>query len=183
MKWMFTLMLLVSAFAFALTPYSSAATPTDVDATAMTEKVDYVLPYPGILPDHPLFFLKTMRDQIMEKLIGDPVRKVEFYVLQSDKYINMGVFLVAKQKETLAVQTMMIGTARMKMAIDFATKAKDEGKEIPVYVLERFTKALAKYKEVVGELTDQAIGEKKDLYTGIMDEILKLQETAARLEG
>jgi len=33
------------------------------DGAAMKLKSEYALPYPGILPDHPLYFLKDFRDK------------------------------------------------------------------------------------------------------------------------
>ena len=48
------------------------------------ETIDYALPYPGILIDHPLYFLKNIRDLIMERIITEPGKKVEFAILQSD---------------------------------------------------------------------------------------------------
>ena len=57
--------------------------PTPVDPDVIG--IEYVLPYPGILPTHPLYFLKIVRDRIIELLISDRVNKAEFYILQADK--------------------------------------------------------------------------------------------------
>jgi len=74
------------------------------------QPVEYALPYPGMLPDNPLYFLKQVRDWIMEKIIADPVRKIEFYVLQSDKDINASVFLNAKKESALGLTSMMLAS-------------------------------------------------------------------------
>lgn len=161
--------LLVLLISFVVIPVFAKTTPTPEPTVIMEQKVEYSLPYPGILPDHPLFFLKRLRDQIMEKLIADPVRKIEFYVLQADKYMNMGVFLIAKNNEALAVETMISGAKRMGLAISAAVALKDGGKEVPTYLVEKLTNALAKYKEV-------SIG-----YPGVMNEITKLGEELAKL--
>ncbi len=49
------------------------------------ENVKYELPYPGILPEHPLYIFKMMRDKMWEFLISDLEKKVYFEILMSDK--------------------------------------------------------------------------------------------------
>lgn len=50
---------------------------------------DYQLPYPGILPNHPLYGIKVLRDQVMEFFTRDPLKKAELDLLFADKRINM----------------------------------------------------------------------------------------------
>jgi hypothetical protein len=66
------------------------------------QPVNYTLPYPGILPDHPLYFVKQLRDTVLSLLISNPVRKVKFYILMADKHLSMGVVLKEKGKPELA---------------------------------------------------------------------------------
>src|SRR3989344_1560579 len=125
-------LLFVSSFsapspAFAKTTPILTPTPTGM----VEQKVDYTLPYPGILPDHPLYFLKRLRDQILERLIVDPVRKIEFYMLQADKSVNTGLFLAAKQSEALANESLKRGQTYLDQAIQAAAALKAEGKEVP----------------------------------------------------
>ena len=77
-----------------------AATPAPVvkAGTVIEKKQEYLFPLPGILPDHPLYFPKQVRDGIMDRLIVDPLRKAEFLVLQADKRLNMGKVLVEQGK-------------------------------------------------------------------------------------
>jgi len=86
----------VFIFSLALAQESSPIAPTNAPSP-----VAYSLPYPGILPDHPLYFLKTVRDFILSKLISSPVKKVEFDLLQADKKLNMSIFLKMKAKNDL----------------------------------------------------------------------------------
>ena len=53
-----------------------------------TPTPNYLLPYPGMLPDNPLYMLKAMRDRVINFLIADSQKKAEFYLLQSDKRLN-----------------------------------------------------------------------------------------------
>src|SRR5579883_115828 len=59
---------------------SAAVSPTGVP--------DYVLPYPGILPDNPFYFLKVLRDRLILFFISNPTKKSSFYLLQSDKRLE-----------------------------------------------------------------------------------------------
>ncbi|MBI3576483.1 hypothetical protein HY086_00365, partial [Candidatus Gottesmanbacteria bacterium] len=86
---------------------TTSKTPTTIKPgnAMMVAKVEYLLPYPGILPDNPLYFLKAARDKIIEFLIADPVRKAEFYILQSDKRLGMTSMLLEKGNTTRAETT------------------------------------------------------------------------------
>src|ERR1700704_2037322 len=42
-----------------------------------SQTVDYTLPYPGLLPDSPLYFLKTFRDRLISFFISSPIKKAD----------------------------------------------------------------------------------------------------------
>ena len=52
-------------------------TPVGVDTNAtessiiISQRVNYELPYPGMLPDNPFYFLKVLRDGIVKLLINE----------------------------------------------------------------------------------------------------------------
>ena len=161
-------------------PQTTGAMEQDI---AVETKVDYTLPYPGILPDHPLYFLKRLRDQILERLIVDPIRKIEFYMLQSDKGINTGIFLLAKQSETLALETMTRARLYMEQAITMATTLKKEGKDVPAYLVERFAKAGTKYEELLMELADKASETQKANFMSLLESFRALQQQVESLKN
>ena len=78
------------------------------ETVSKNKDIEYTLPYPGILPDSPLYFLKTARDKIVSFLISDPLKKAEFNLLAADKRLNSGIFLFNKGKEKykLALSTI-----------------------------------------------------------------------------
>ena len=149
MKKMFLLLtlFLFPAVVFASSA-TSAATSGNVEVTTAT-KVEYELPYPGILPDHPLYILKQVRDWILDKLIVDSVKKAEFYILQADKRLNMGVMLAAKGNETLSEQVISKGEKYMNNALTLLSSAKAQGGEVPAHIVDRLEKALAKHRELI----------------------------------
>ena len=60
---------------------------------APQEKVIYNLPYPGLLPDSPLYITKIARDRITDFLTRDNLKKAELYLLYSDKRASMSLVL------------------------------------------------------------------------------------------
>ena len=69
--------------------------------------VKYDMAFPGLLPDHPMYKLKILRDKISAGLISDPLKKIDFYLLQTDKGILAAAMLVDKNKIELAKQTAL----------------------------------------------------------------------------
>src|SRR5205823_3865940 len=72
------------------------------------QTVDYTLPYPGLLPDNPLWPVKAFRDKSISMFISDPMKKAEFDLLQADKRVNASLYLFnqSKDKEALVSQTI-----------------------------------------------------------------------------
>lgn len=167
----------------------SAATPTPIgqkikgNVTAPTttamekvKKEEYLLPYPGLLPDNPLYIMKKVRDFILDKLIVDPIRKTEFYVLQADKRLNMGIFLETKGKKALAEETISKGEKYMHKAVGNFVALRREGKEVPGHVTDRLEKSLAKHVEVLEEMIAKATGAEKAGLTGSLELVKSLQQ-------
>lgn len=69
--------------------------------------IKYYLAYPGMLPDSPLYKLKILRDRVSLTIISDPQKKVDFYLLQTDKGILATAMLVDKKKIELAKETAL----------------------------------------------------------------------------
>ncbi|MBI2033173.1 MAG: hypothetical protein HYT10_01780 [Candidatus Levybacteria bacterium] len=92
----------------------------------------YSLPYPGILPDNPLYFVKTFRDRIISFMISDALKKAEFDILQADKRMNAAYYLLDKRigKEELAITTISKAENYYEEAIARIREAKQEGRDI-----------------------------------------------------
>lgn len=163
----------VSAF-IAIPVFAKIDAPT---STPTEQKVEYVLPYPGILPDHPLFALKELRDKVLDFLIVDPLRKAEFYILQADKRLGMGVMLINKGNAQLGVQNISQGEAYFTKVATTLVGVKASGKEIPAYLLDRMTKSMDKHEEVLTEILTRATGIQSSL-----DVLKKTMEDVAKLK-
>jgi hypothetical protein len=132
---------------------TETATNTPVVITpVMAAAEEYTLPYPGILSDNPLYFLKTIRDRIMEWLITDPLRKIDFYLLQSDKNLNAGIMLNLANKKTLVLKTLAQSATDMEKAVSLATSVKSSGGVVPTGVVEHIERSMKKHQEVFTDL-------------------------------
>lgn len=116
---------------FSLTPSVHAQETASSDAQVRQEvekepSTDYVLPYPGLLPDNRLYFLKVARDHVIGFLIHEPLKKAEFNLLQSDKRLQAGVSLYEKDKNKheLVFSTISKGENYFEEAIVAAERAK-----------------------------------------------------------
>ena len=128
------------------------------DATKSAEKINYALPYPGILPDNPLYFLKAVRDGIISFVISDPVKKAEFHLLTSDKRISASLLLAEKGKLDLAISTLSKGNNYFHKAMENASAAKKMGKSVDT-VLHNMGKSIKKHQEVL-EMVKSKVGKK-----------------------
>ena len=112
--------------------------------------IEYALPYPGLLPDHPLYFLKAVRDRFMGFLISNPLKKAEFDLLQADKRVETSLILVkqGKNKTDLAVTTFSKGENYFEDAIAKTAEAKKEGLDINNFI-KKLSLANRKHQEVL----------------------------------
>jgi len=150
---------------------------------AIEEKeVEYQLPYPGILPDHPLYFLKRFRDFVLETLIADPLRKAEFYILQGDKRLAMGMMMSAAGKASEGESVISKGEKYMEKAYQYLINQKNAGVAIPAYITEKIGNALAKHQEVISSLLLNANEQEKAGLTGSLDMVKQLMGETVKLK-
>lgn len=121
--------------------------------------IDYQLPYPGILPDSPLYILKTFRDQIEGFLISNPFKKAEFNLLKADTRISAALSLIEKKNTSLALTTIEKAENYFSEALNNTREAKIQGIDIRDFV-KRLVIANKKHQEAL-EIIEKKI-EKKD---------------------
>ena len=69
-------------------------------------QTDYYLPYPGILPDHPLYSVKMLRDKL-RLFLASGAQKNELRLLYANKRIGAAKALVDGGKQELGISTAM----------------------------------------------------------------------------
>lgn len=140
------------AFSLAMVVFFHFNTAYAQAITLSEKKVIYDLPYAGILPDNPLYFLKEVRDTIMDFLTRDQMTKAENLLLSSDKKIHMAQLLAAKGKSGLMIKILVKAEQQSLRIPGLVLESKKQGvgpKEGLVY---RLKLSNVKHREVVEEL-------------------------------
>lgn len=141
-------------FPLALAQESSPAT-----ITPSPTPVEYTLPYPGILPNHPLYIFKQLRDTVLGILIRSPLRRVEYQQLLTDKYMNMGVHLLAQDKDELAIDTFEQAERSLHKTQDYISELPASEANAIGNAKERYKMSLQKHTEVLEEAKTQVDAE------------------------
>lgn len=137
--------------------------------------VEYQLPYPGILPDNPLYMLKTLRDRIIDFLISDPLKKAEFNLLQADKRLASGIKLVEKQKAELAEPTISKGENYFFDAIVKVREAKKQGMDVSD-IVRRLSLSAKKHKEVLQVLRDKVSKDLQGRFVSLEKRVTEMEK-------
>lgn len=148
---------------YKITPMvAGEAIESSPEAIPTPSKVDYYLPYPGILPDHFLYPLKMARDRIWLLLTFDPLKKAEVLLLFADKRVGAAKTLIEGGKQRLGVSTLTKAEKYLERAITQAEKAEEKGKDvIPLY--EKLAKATLKHEEILTEVMEEVSDEVKPM--------------------
>ena len=139
-------------------------------------KVVYDLPYPGILPDHPLYFLKMIRDQLNLFFTRDYQKKATVYLLYSDKRVAASVLLLEKGKEKLALDTLAKGEKYFFKIPFLIEQAKKQGQSFPKEVIEKIKTANEKHGEVIDDFFKK-VSEDQNSY------LLEIQTINKKIKG
>lgn len=73
------------------------------------QRVNYELPYPGMLPDSPFYILKVMRDGMIKLLINDDMKMAKFNLLNAEKRVYAAKLLTDKNSDKIALETLSKG--------------------------------------------------------------------------
>jgi len=119
------------------------------------KKVIYELPYPGILPDHPLYLLKMVRDKMVDLATRDNIKKAELYFLYSDKRIAMAIILAKEGKAKLALTTLTKGEKYFYQIPPLLTKAKTQGASPSESLIYKLKLSNTKHKQIMDEVAKQ----------------------------
>ncbi len=150
-------------FCSAVVSFAQGIPKEDVMSTPSSIKtIDYTLPYPGLLPDNPLYVLKAIRDRIVEVLISDPIKKANFELLTADKRLNEGVFLFNKgeKKYAFAETTISKGENYFEKGIAELEKAKKQG-IVTASTSQKYHSASLKHIEIIKGLINKSRGDIK----------------------
>lgn len=150
---------LLVIFIFALIFQNNTMAQT-ASLSGNVKHVEYSLPYPGILPDSPLYFLKVVRDNLLGLFISDPLKKADYGLLMADKRLTSANALIDKKNYPLAITTLSKAENYFYQAIQNAARAKTEGKDANE-ILNRLLLSSQKHQEIIYQMVLRTKGEIK----------------------
>lgn len=131
------------------------------------ERVDYYLPYPGILPDHPMYWLKMIRDRVQLWLVSDSEAKTEKLLVSADKRLGAGFQLIEGNKISLGVTTLTKAEKYLEQAAQLGVSL--EGAQ---ELQGRLEKATKKHTEVLRLIRDK-IGDEHRI---VIEQMIRMNE-------
>lgn len=144
----FLFILIVPPF-FYLFNYSDSITVSD-------KKIVYELPYPGILPDHPLYGIKKIRDSILEIITKTNIDKAKLFLLFSDKQIRMAEFLSKDKKTGLSIESVSNAETYASKIPSLLKKAKQQGDKPIQALVDQVRASNKKHKEIINRLISES---------------------------
>lgn len=148
MKWWCVLFFVALLFFYAF-PAVVAAQATA--SGSLDSSIEYALPYPGLLPGHPLYPIKRWRDRILLFFTRDPSQKSSLLLLLADKKLAMALRLLESQKHELAAQVLGESQAHFLEGSKQLVALK-QNNTLPVGLAEKFDLASRKHGEILMEL-------------------------------
>lgn len=116
--------------------------------SVLAQEINYHFPYPGILPDHPLYPLKIIRDKIYDFFLLDKTKKTEFKLLMADKRFYMAVILFDKGKPLLAETSVSKASKYYQEGVLILSQLQKEEKDLNP-LKEKFIQAGQKYQQII----------------------------------
>lgn len=156
--------------------------PESIPVTTSKEKIEYTLPYPGILPDHPLYIAKRIRDYILERVIVEPIRKGEFYMLQGDKRLQMGMMLIDMGKFSLGESTISKAEKYMEQSVRVLLSYQTSEAVVPTHISDKVRLSLLKHEEVINDVLLKVPDAQKNGLTESLMRVKQMQEEAKKLQ-
>ncbi len=114
--------------------------------------VQYELPYPGLLPDSPLYPLKAVRDNSLVFITRDNLSKARLQLELSDKRIRAAEMLAQSGKNTLTISTLSKGEKHFQQALESLMNAKTQGETPTGETLSLMKRSNEKHLEVINRI-------------------------------
>lgn len=91
--------------------------------------------YPGILPNHPLYFVKMIRDKAILSLTRNPQKKTHLFLQYADKRLTAGQILIYQEEYDLGVSTITKAEKYLQKAGLFAFENLDQSQNQDIFTL------------------------------------------------
>lgn len=159
---------------------ASEKTTEPVKVQAVTEvKADYYLPYPGLLPDSPVYKLKMVRDWLKLNVTFGELHKAQVELLFADKRIGAAQVLLDGGKSQLAASTASKGEIYLENAVNRTVKLTKNGQDVKSMLL-TLSKAIAKHSEILNQMISKTAGDDRITLENSLKQTNSLAEKASQ---
>lgn len=141
---------------------------TPLPLYATQDKVVYNLPYTGILPDHPLYFVKSIRDKILELATRDNLKKAELYLLFSDKSIGSAESLAQKGKDKQAISSLIAAEKYFKKMLKYTALSKKQGASASAELIQKIKLSNEKHREIIENLQKNMVDGQSEIFKQLL---------------
>lgn len=130
--------------------------------TLSQRAASYYLVYPGLLPDHPLYLIKAIRDKLGLLFTFDASKKTDVMLQQADKRIGAAKYLTEGGKLDLAVKSAAKAVHTMQLVAD---RSLDEVQQ------KRIVDASYAYEEILQQLHERVTDAVKPVVDTMLEDI------------
>lgn len=142
---------------------------------------EYPLLYPGLLPDHPLYFLKMVRDRIQLWLTRDPLARAQMLLSFADKRVASSLALAEKGKAGLAASTATKAELYLEQSAEEAQKAAERGVDVSEFY-STYSRASRKHEQVLLGVLSRVPQEARDSVEQSLEKSRRGYERAAQAQ-
>ena len=163
-----------------------AATPQSTTAAQLVqdEKVIYTLPPAGqVIPGHPLFMIKQIRDGIEDLITRDPLQKAKLKLRNADRYIVYSQVLTEHNMPMRAVESIRTAISYQEDALaeiivlfsqqkDVDEDKKSESKQLRFVIVQ----SNIKQSEIIRELLNKLPDGEQEVLLGLLEKSLTIRK-------
>lgn len=163
------LVLFVSIYRITALKYQfSSPNDSSIGQAVFASGVEYSLPYPGILPDSPIWPVKAFRERLDLYFTFDPLEKAQKTLFLADKRISAAKKLFEKGDISRSVATAAKAEKYLEAALIKSRDADVRGKDASGF-FETLFKASLTHRQVLEEMMVKAPDEGKPMLNKTLD--------------
>lgn len=147
-------------------------------STQSASPLAYRLPYPGLLPDNPLYFLKMTRDRVRLWIMPQGIKKINLLIGYGDKRVGAAYYLASGNKIPLAYSTTLKSYAYMDQAAT-AIQNGSISKEEEVIMMQVLHQSLSTHIRTLREIVLMVEGDARVQFERVLDSYSALLMTTS----
>lgn len=155
----------------------SSPNDSSIGQPVFVSGVEYSLPFPGILPDNPFWFLKAFRERLNLYFTYDPLEKAERTLFLADKRLSAAEKLAQKGKYSLAIATATKAEKYLETAMVEGKNADVRGEDASGF-FETLSKAALTHRQLLDIMMASAPEDAKPILNKTMDSSKSVYEQA-----